>query len=182
MGPLSTYNLQRWIQENGGLFAPPVRTNRVLMAGEEFIVMVLRGPNERLDFHLEPGDELLYQIEGEIELHLMPADERRQVVKIGPGELFLCPGGVPHSPRRGNGTWGLVIERRRRPEEMEEFLWFCEQCDTKVYSQAIRQGNVTEQVARVYEAFNREPQLRTCPKCSYVFPPTPLAERLGFLD
>ena len=74
---------------------------------------MLNGPNARLDFHCEPGEEFFFQIHGDIELHVKPEGERRQVVKIREGEMFLCPGGLAHSPRRGEGTWGLVIERKR---------------------------------------------------------------------
>src|SRR5499433_1363345 len=104
MNILSTFHLKRWVEENRHLFSPPAKTNRVLVHHNEFIVMVLRGPNSRLDFHVEPGEEFFYQIEGDIELHLKPGDERRQIVKIREGEIFVCPGNVPHSPRRGENT------------------------------------------------------------------------------
>jgi 3-hydroxyanthranilate 3,4-dioxygenase len=179
---LSTYHLKRWVEENKNLFSPPFKTNRLLVQRKDFLVMILRGPNVRLDFHAEPGDEFFYQIEGDIELYLKPPSGRRQVVKIREGEIFLCPGGLAHSPRRGADTWGLVIERKRGSEEKEEFVWFCEQCDEMVYSAAVTQGDIAAQVAGIYEAFNADPSLRTCPKCGYVFPQTPMAERLGFLE
>ncbi len=178
----SSYHLKRWVEENQNLFSPPYKTNRVLVHHGDFIVMILRGPNVRLDFHLEPADEFFYQIQGDIELHLKPADSRREVVKIREGEVFLCPGGLAHSPRRGADTWGLVIERKRRSEETEQFLWFCEKCDEMVNVETVVQGDIAGQVARIYEAFNRNPRLRTCRRCGYVFPPTPMAERLGFLE
>jgi hypothetical protein len=37
-------------------------------------------------------------------------------------------------------------------------------------------------VSAVYAEFNADPQLRTCRACGYVFPETPMAERLTFLD
>lgn len=178
----STYHLKRWVEENRDLFSPPYKTNRVLAHHKDFIVMILHGPNVRLDFHLEPADEFFYQIKGDIELHVKPPEERRQVIKIREGEIFLCPGGLAHSPRRPANTWGLVIERKRRPDEKEEFVWFCENCDEKVHSQTVIQGDITGQVARIYEAFNAAPRLRTCTSCGYIFPPTPMAERLGFLE
>lgn len=179
---LSTFDLKRWIEENRDLFNPPYKTNRVLVHHKEFIVMILRGPNVRLDFHLEPADEFFYQIKGDIELHLMPEGERRKAVRIREGEIFLCPGGVAHSPRRGSDTWGLVIERKRWPEELEEFIWFCEKCDEKVLSRTVTQGNIAAQVTEIYEAFNADARLRTCSRCGYLFPETPMAERLGFLE
>jgi 3-hydroxyanthranilate 3,4-dioxygenase len=154
----STYHLKRWVEQNRELFKPPYKTNRVLAYHKDFIVMILHGP------------------------HVKPPSERRQVVKIREGEVFLCPGGLAHSPRRGKDTWGMVIERKRRPEEIEEFVWFCENCDEKVYSQEVVQGDISAQVTRTYGAFNSDPRLRTCTKCSYIFPQTPMAERLGFLE
>jgi 3-hydroxyanthranilate 3,4-dioxygenase len=144
--------------------------------------MILRGPNTRMDFHIEAGEEFFYQIEGDIELHLKPDNERRQVVKIREGEIFLCPGGLAHSPRRAEGTWGLVIERKRKPHERESFAWFCEACDEMVLSRAVVQGGVIPQVTKIYEAFNADPAMRSCRKCGYTFPKTPMAERLGFLE
>ena len=179
---LSTYHLKQWVAENLHLFNPPFKTNRVLAYHKDFIVMILRGPNTRLDFHVEPGEEFFYQIEGDIELHIKSADDRRQVVKIREGDVFLCPGGLAHSPRREAETWGLVIERKRHPDEMEEFVWFCEKCDERVHSQTVAQGDIAAQVGRIYEAFNSDANLRTCTACGYVFPQTPMSERLGFLE
>jgi 3-hydroxyanthranilate 3,4-dioxygenase len=170
------------VEENRELFNPPFKTNRVLVQDQDFIVMILRGPNLRLDFHVEPGDEFFYQIEGEMELHIKPPDERRQEVKIRAGEIFLCPGGLPHSPRRAAETWGLVIERKRRTGEVEEFLWSCESCDHQVLSRTVVQGDIGAQVRQAYEEFNGDRGLRTCSRCGYLFPETPLAERLGFFE
>jgi len=179
---LSTFNLKRWVAENQSYFNPPFRTNKLLVHHKDFLVMVLRGPNTRLDFHIEPGDEFFYQVEGDMELHLKPEGERRQVVQIKEGEIFVCPGGLPHSPRRFDNTWGLVIERKRRLGEKEEFAWFCEKCDELVLSRIMDPDNIPAQVSQVHQEFNDNEQLRTCRACGYVFPTTPMAERLGFLE
>jgi len=117
-----------------------------------------------------------------MELVLKPQGERRQAVSIKEGEIFVCPGGLPHSPRRFENTWGLVIERKRRAEEQEEFVWFCENCDEPVLSRVVNQGNIPSQVSAVYAEFNADPKVRTCRACGYVFPETPMAERLTFLE
>jgi 3-hydroxyanthranilate 3,4-dioxygenase len=179
--PPSPVDIKRWIEENQHHFQPPHKTNRVIAHYDDFIVMILHGPNTRLDFHVEPGEELFYQLHGDIEVHLKSESERRQIVKVREGELFLCPGGLAHSPRRGEGTWGLVIERKRKPDEHEEFAWFCERCDERVLARTVTQGDVAAQVAQIYAAFNADPAARTCKSCGYVFPPTPIAERLAFL-
>lgn len=179
---LSTFHLKKWVEENQSYFNPPFRTNQLLVHHKDFLVMILRGPNTRLDFHIEPGDEFFYQVEGDMELHLKPQGERRQIVRIKEGEIFVCPGGLPHSPRRFDNTWGLVIERKRRDEEKEEFAWFCEKCDELVLSRVVNQGNIPSQVSTVYAEFNESEKLRTCRACDYVFPQTPMAERLTFLE
>ena len=182
MDLLSTFHLKRWVEENKNLFSPPFKTNRLLVHHQDFLVMILRGPNARLDFHIDPGDEFFYQIEGDMELHLKSEDKRREVVHIREGEIFVCPANLPHSPRRPENTWGLVIERKRRPDENEEFVWFCEQCDAKVLARTVVQGDVGGQVGKVYTEFNADPALRTCSACGYAFPNTPMAERLSFLQ
>jgi 3-hydroxyanthranilate 3,4-dioxygenase len=182
MDLLSTYNLKRWIEENKSYFNPPFRTNRLLIHHNDFLVMILRGPNTRLDFHIDPGDEFFYQIEGEMELHLRPRGTGRQIVKIKEGEIFVCPGKMPHSPRRFDNTWGLVMERKRKADEQEEFAWFCEQCDEPVLSRVVNQGDIPAQVFALYGEFNADEALRTCCGCGYVFPETPMAERLAFLN
>lgn len=181
MPQLSTFHLRKWVQDNAHLFEPPFKTNRVLVHHDEFILMILRGPNSRLDFHIEPGEEFFYQIQGDIELHLKPENEPRQIVRIREGEVFVCPGNLPHSPRRGADTWGLVIERRRKPDEDERFIWFCERCDHAVLTATVTQPDIPAQVKSIYEHFNSTPASRTCSKCGYVLPETPMAERLGFL-
>jgi hypothetical protein len=46
----------------------------------------------------------------------------------------------------------------------------------------VSQEDFAGQVPRIYEAFNADSHLRTCSDCGYVFPRTPMAERLQFLD
>ena len=37
-----------------------------MFADGDFIVMVVGGPNRRRDFHVDPGDELFFQVRGDI--------------------------------------------------------------------------------------------------------------------
>ena len=104
---LSTFHLKKWVKTTRHLFNPPFRTNQLLVHHKDFFVMILRGPNTRLDFHIEPGDEFFYQVEGEMELVVKPEGERRQSLTIKEGEIFVFPGGCP--TRRGAlktpGVW-----------------------------------------------------------------------------
>src|SRR3954463_15281170 len=96
----SPTDLKAWIAENRHLFDPPFRTNRVIAHYAEFIVMMLAGPNARLDFHFEPGEEFFYQVEGEIGRHRKPGGARGDIVRTREGEMFVCPANLAHSPRR----------------------------------------------------------------------------------
>ena len=101
--------------------------NKQVFTDSEFIIMVVGGPNSRKDFHVDPGEEFFYQLEGGITLATMQ-DGKRVDIPIGEGEIFLLPPGMPHSPRRPANTVGLVIERTRRPGERDGFQWYCENC------------------------------------------------------
>jgi len=181
MPELEPVHLLRWIDANRQAFAPPV-ANKEVFPESEFIYQIVRGPNARNDFHIDPGDEIFYQLAGDITVRCRQAVGRLRDVHVREGESLLVRAGTPHCPIRPAGTWGLVIERKRRPEEVEEFLWFCEKCDAEVLARTVVQGDTGAQVTAIYEAFNADPALRTCKACGYVFPVTPRAQRLGFLD
>ena len=58
-------NLKKWIDDNRHLLKPPVG-NQVVYKDSEFMVMVVGGPNARKEFHYNQGEELFYQLEGDI--------------------------------------------------------------------------------------------------------------------
>ena len=89
-----------------------------------------RRPEQPPDFHVDPGEEFFYQLEGGITLATVQ-DGKRVDIAIGEGEIFLLPPNMPHSPRRPANTVGLVIERTRRPGELDGFQWYCENCGTQ---------------------------------------------------
>jgi hypothetical protein len=64
------FNLRLWIDQHRHLLKPPVG-NKLLFQDAEFIVMAVGGPNSRKDFHHDPGEELFYQLEGDIVLRLV---------------------------------------------------------------------------------------------------------------
>lgn len=55
-------NLERHINEIKHTLKPPV-SNKVIIDGD-IKVMIVGGPNDRTDYHIEMGDELFYQIKG----------------------------------------------------------------------------------------------------------------------
>ena len=145
---LKNFNLKQWVDENRGNWGP----RRTLWEDSDFIAFVTRGPNSRTDFHINPGDEIFYQLEGELNLHYMTPEQKHEIAVIKDGELFLLPANVPHSPRRGEGSWTFVIERRRRPDEQDRFVWYCEKCGTKLYETTVRFDDPTDAVKRANDS------------------------------
>jgi 3-hydroxyanthranilate 3,4-dioxygenase len=121
MNALKAFNLNQWIEQHREYLKPPV-CNRQVFQHSEFIIMVVGGPNARTDYHEDPGEEFFYQLEGTMTLRTMQ-DRGRVDIPIHAGEVLLLPPRVPHSPQRSANSVGLVIERQRRPEEQDGFLW-----------------------------------------------------------
>jgi 3-hydroxyanthranilate 3,4-dioxygenase len=141
--------------------------NRLIFRDSQFIVMGVGGPNSRKDYHVDPGEEFFYQIEGDVLLKTVQ-DGRVVDIRIREGDLFLLPAGVPHSPRRGANTVGLVLERERRPGEQDGLQWYCENCGTKLYEEFFELTNIETQFPPVFERFFGNPQLCTCRHCGTV--------------
>ena len=115
------FNFQQWIDEHRHLLKPPVG-NQCVYDADDFIVMVVGGPNSRKDYHWDEGEEFFYQLEGDITVQIQE-DGQAVNVPIRQGEMFLLPPRVPHNPVRGADTIGLVIERKRRDGEKDGLLW-----------------------------------------------------------
>ena len=90
---LQGFNLQKWIDENRADWGQ----RRVIWRDSDFIAFVTRGPNRRKDFHINPGDEIFYQLEGELKLHYLK-DNKQDIAVLQPGDIFLLPKNTPHSP------------------------------------------------------------------------------------
>ena len=60
------FNLQKWIDDNRHLLKPPVGNKNLYVESEDYIVMIVAGPNARKDYHYNETEELFYQIEGSI--------------------------------------------------------------------------------------------------------------------
>jgi 3-hydroxyanthranilate 3,4-dioxygenase len=162
-------NLQKIIEENKDLLKPPVN-NKVLWEDSEFIVMLLGGPNRRRDFHVDPSDELFYQIKGNCYVECINDKGEREVVTVREGEMFMLPANVPHSPHRVKDTYGIVVERKRKQGELEDFVWFCDKCNHEMRRVTIQLTNIEVQVKQAIEEFNSSEELRTCKNCGYVMP------------
>lgn len=166
MKPLQAFNLHRWIDQHRHVLKPPVGNKRVFEDGD-FIIMVIGGPNSRQDYHVDPGQEFFYQLEGDIVLRTMQ-DGRPVDVPIRQGEVLLLPPSVPHSPQRPADTVGLVVERRRQPEERDGFQWYCARCGNLLHEEFIALTDIEKQLPPVFERFYASPERRACRRCGAV--------------
>jgi 3-hydroxyanthranilate 3,4-dioxygenase len=166
MQSLLAFNFQRWIDANRHLLKPPVG-NKCLFSDGDFIVMVVGGPNARKDYHVDPGEEFFYQLEGDMVLKTMQSGAPVEV-PIRQGEILLLPALVPHSPQRQANTVGLVIERRRHPGERDGFQWYCENCNHLLYEEFVELTNIETQFPPIFERFFASKERRTCSRCGTV--------------
>lgn len=136
----------------------------MIWADCEFIAMVVGGPNMRTDFHINQSEEFFYQVEGDMTLRVRDG-EKFEDVKIREGEIFLLPPKVPHSPQRPAHTVGLVIERRRRPEEKDALAWYCSKCGNTLYSETFFLTNIETQFKEVFDRYFKKDSNVTCARC-----------------
>lgn len=165
---LPPINFAQWIENNRALLKPPVG-NKVIWKDEDFICMVVGGPNRRTDYHYDEGPEFFYQVEGDMILKVMEDGEPRDIT-IREGEIFLLPPRVPHSPQRLPNTVGLVIERKRLAHEKDGLLWYCEKCSTLLYEEYFQLEDIETQFGKVFERFYGSEELRTCSACGHLNP------------
>ena len=160
------FNLRAWVDKHRALLKPPVG-NKLLFEDGELIVMAVGGPNARKDFHHDPGPELFFQLEGDIVLQTIQAQGKVDV-PIREGEIFLLPADVPHSPQRGAGTVGIVVERRRAPGELDGFSWYCERCGHRLYIERLHINDIVTQLPPIFQRFFSSIEHRTCAECGTV--------------
>jgi len=164
------FNLNKWVEENRGLLKPPVGNKNFYKEADDYIVMVVAGPNARKDYHYNQTEELFYQIEGTIEVHVQDEGEKK-IMELGPGDMYLHPAGIPHSPIRSEGSIGLVIERKRDKLNIEDgLLWFCDNCNHKLYEVRFPLNDIEKDFLKHFKHFYNSKELRTCDNCGTVMP------------
>ena len=169
MAQLEAFNLKAWIDRHRHLLKPPVG-NALVFRDSDFQVMIVGGPNSRDDYHVDPYEELFYQLEGDIVVRVMEAGGPRDIA-VREGDIFLLPPGVPHSPQRGPRTVGMVIERARPAGDLDRFRWYCAACNAVLHEATLHVTDLGSQLKPVLETVAGDPALRTCRTCGAVAPP-----------
>jgi 3-hydroxyanthranilate 3,4-dioxygenase len=160
----SPFNLNAWIEEHRHLLKPPVGNQQIYKGNDDYIVMVVGGPNSRKDYHYNEGEELFYQLEGNIIVRIQE-DGKPRDISIKAGDMFLLPPKVPHSPQRPAGSVGLVIERYRKPKEKDGFHWYCENCNNLLYEEYFDLKDIVTQFPGIMKNFYDSEERRCCKKC-----------------
>lgn len=167
------FNLTAWIEEHRHLLKPPVGNKNLYVESGDYIVMIVAGPNARKDYHYNETEELFYQLEGEINVRIQE-DGRPVDMPLGPGDMYLHPAGVPHSPSRQEGSIGLVIERKREGTGAKDgLLWFCDACNHKLHEVYFPLTDIEKDFLGHFRAFYGSEELRTCDACGHVMEADP---------
>ncbi len=173
MAIAAPFNLNTWIEENRAILKPPVGNKNLYRDAGDYIVMVVGGPNARKDYHYNETEELFYQLEGNIEVHIQE-DGQKRTMKLGPGDMYLHPAGVPHSPVRHENSIGLVIERKRNDLAGKDgLMWYCDNCNNKLYEAYFTLNDVETDFFKHFKEFYGDIEKRTCSNCGTVMPTDP---------
>lgn len=169
---LKAFNFEAWIEANRQFLQPPVG-NKLLHEETGMIVMIVGGPNTRVDFHDDPVEEWFFQYRGNMVLKIADGG-RIYDVPIREGETFFLPSHVVHSPQRPEpGSIGIVVESPRMFGMKEAFQWYCFECEALVHrieAPLTAAAGIVSQLPEFYDAFHADEEARTCPQCGALHP------------
>ena len=144
---------------------------RVLWQQPGSIAFVARGREYRSEFHIDPSDEVMFMIKGEMKLHYRTPEGKEEVSILPEGATVFTAAGVPHSPRFPPDAFVLVMERARLEGEIDRFQWFCPSCDNFLHEERfVVDDYATDPVSMAYANFFDSEEFRTCDKCGTVMP------------
>lgn len=156
------------MEQNKDLLQPPVGNKNIYPLSEDYIIMVVGGPNNRKDFHYNEHEEFFFQLQGTIFIDIQ-LDTGIQRIKLEPGDIFLLPPKVPHRPIRPAETVGLVVEQKRKsPNAKDGLLWYCENCNKKLHEVYFTLNDIEQDFLSHFNAFYNNKELRTCKSCQHV--------------
>jgi len=166
-------NQARWLEEHKEDFIPPVCNK--LMEEKQLKVMFVGGPNQRDDYHIEEGEELFYQRQGDMCLKVMERGKPKDII-IKEGEIFVLPGRIPHSPNRYENTMGLVLERDRLDDEIDGLRYYVDKTNQQVlFERWFHCFDLGVQLGPVIKEFFASEQYKTrIPEATIGEPPFPL--------
>ncbi|MEV7240014.1 3-hydroxyanthranilate 3,4-dioxygenase [Streptomyces sp. NPDC093248] len=156
------------LRKAGSAAFPGALAAKSLYPESDFEVVLVRGPNSRNDFHVNPYDELFLQVEGTIRVDTREQGGAPRRNLVHEGELFVVPAGTAHSPLRPEGTWGIVVEVRRKPGDTEAVEWYCDRCDALIERVTMESSRMIESLMPLLNEFQASEDRRTCGSCGHV--------------
>ena len=164
----TSFNFNNWLSENRHKLVPPVGNKNLTPDSDDYIVMVVAGPNARKDYHYNETEEFFYQLEGEITVRLQekngPVDH---ILKAG--DMLLVPAKTPHSPIMKEGSIGLVIERKREGRGFRDgLLWYCDSCNFLLHEVYFDLKNIETDFLSHFKNFYCSEEHRTCDNCGSI--------------
>ena len=144
---------------------------KVLWQQPESLAFVARGREYRSEFHIDPVDEVMYMIKGEMSLHYRMPDGSEEVTILKKGCSIYTAAGIPYSPRFPPDAFLLLIERQSRDGEVDRFQWYYPECDELLHEeQFIVNDYKSDPVSKAYANFFNSLERRTCQACGDIMP------------
>ena len=166
------------VAENSHMLKPPI--NNYCVYNDDVTVMIVGGPNERTDYHINETPEWFYQHKGSMLLKVVddsqPADQQFRDIDIHEGDMFLLPANTPHNPVRFKDTVGVVLEQKRPGGSMDRLRWYCQGCGDKVHEAAFHCTDLGTQIKDAVNAFKADNEARTCKNCGTLCDTAPQAK------
>lgn len=143
----------------------------VLWQEDDSLTFIARGREYRSEFHINPSDEVMYMIKGTMHLHYRTPEGKEEVAVIPEGASIFTPSGIPHSPRFPPDAFAMILERKRRPGEIDRFHWYCPECDAFLHEETfVVEDYRLDPVSKAYANFFGSEEHRTCKACHHVMP------------
>lgn len=158
---LEVINLMRWLSTHrkaGG----QAFTNKIIWEDADLMTIVAVGPHYHSDYHINPFEEVFYQLAGETMLSLV-IDGRPVTKELREGDVFLLPPKIPHSPQRPEGSITLVVERTRPRAFLDAFEWYCSSCWHCLDRRELHRSEFDTRLGEVFQAFRSSASV--CPRC-----------------
>jgi 3-hydroxyanthranilate 3,4-dioxygenase len=144
---------------------------RVLWQQPDTLAFVARGREYRSEFHINPSDEVMYMIKGQMNLHFRTPDGNEDIAVLKEGSSIYTASGIPHSPRFPPDAFLFVMERKRRTGEVDRFQWFCPKCDALLHEESFVVADYAlDPVSKAYATFFESEEFRTCKSCGNLMP------------
>ncbi|EMD94465.1 hypothetical protein COCC4DRAFT_53245 [Bipolaris maydis ATCC 48331] len=163
-------NIPKWVSENAHMLKPPI--NNYCVYNDSVTVMIVGGPNQRTDYHINETPEWFYQYKGSMLLKIVdetqPPGAQFRDIHIHEGDMFLLPPNTPHNPVRFKDTVGVVLEQKRPDRSLDRLRWYCQACGDKVYEDAFHCTDLGSQIKDAVNAFKADVGKRTCKNCGTV--------------